>query len=93
MLYGIKFCGGCNPRYDRPWAAGKLKSHFDGKIRFEYAVDGETYDLLVIIGGCSNCCASYEQYVTKGGVIKIWDEARVESAVSEIESIIKMEGK
>jgi len=46
------------------------------------------YDLLLVIGGCTNCCASYEQFNTKEGVIKMWDKTQIEKiarAIKELE--------
>jgi len=91
MLCGIKFCGGCNPRYDRLSAAVKLKSLFEGEAEFGYAEENVPYDLLLVIGGCTNCCASHEQYMTKNGVVKMWDESHIEDICSRIRNIIKME--
>ena len=90
---GVKFCGGCNPRYERMEALEKIKSLFSGKIDFDYAKENKTYDFVLVIGGCTNCCASYGQYETKKGVIKIWDEADISRISSNIEKFIKMEGE
>ena len=61
MKVGIKYCGGCNPRYDRGEYVRKLcESHAEWET--EYAQEGVHYDLLYVIGGCTSCCASYEQY-------------------------------
>lgn len=73
MKCGVKFCGGCNPRYDRGSEYDAIKEIYQGKIDFAYAEEGVPYDVLLVIGGCTNCCASYDQYVTRHGVIKVWD--------------------
>ena len=84
MLCGVKFCGGCNPRYDRAQAVEKLKSRFDEKVVFANAEENIPYGALLVVGGCTNCCASYGQYEYGGGVIKMWDESHVEKAFIEI---------
>lgn len=73
MHIGVKFCGGCNPRYDR-------RAYYEATIKrhpahvFSIAQEGVPYDCLLVIGGCSSCCASHEQYdYTR--LIKVWDEA------------------
>ena len=73
MKCGVKFCGGCNPRYDRGSGYEAIKENLQEEIDFEYAEEGVAYDVLLVFGGCTNCCASYDQYVTKRGVIKVWD--------------------
>lgn len=71
MKVGVKFCGGCNPRYDRGAFVNKM-FHENQDWQREHAEEGENYDLLLVIGGCPSCCASYEQYSAKR-IIKYWD--------------------
>ena len=77
MKCGIKFCGGCNPRFERGAVYRDIKNEMDN-IDFTYASEDEIYDILLVIGGCPSCCASYEQYEVKGNVYKIWDISQVE---------------
>lgn len=74
MKVGIKYCGGCNPRYDRAKYVGKL-ADCHPEWEMEYAKEGVHYDLLYVIGGCTSCCASYEQYWADE-VVKVDGEAR-----------------
>lgn len=84
MKCGVRFCGGCNPRYDRRQALNRIESHFKD-IDFVNAAEGIPHDLLLVIGGCSNCCASYEQFEAKGGVLKMWDEAHIDRILDDIQ--------
>lgn len=61
MNIGIKFCGGCNPRYNRKEFLKKIMHKYSDN-QYSFASAGSNYDILIVIGGCSNCCASYEQY-------------------------------
>lgn len=88
MLCGVKFCGGCNPRFERGEVLKKLKEHFAGRVDFMYAEEEAVYDILLIIGGCTNCCASYCEYETKKGNIMLWDPDHVERVVHELEHIL-----
>ena len=88
MLCGVKFCGGCNPRFERGKALEELKKHFAGRIDFVYAQEGIIYDILLVIGGCTNCCASYCEYETKKGNIKLWDGSHVERIIDELERLL-----
>lgn len=81
MKCGVRFCGGCNPRYDRGKALKKLKKERPD-VGFVIAKEGEEYDQVLIIGGCTNCCASYCQFSTKEGVTKIWDENHVDDVIA-----------
>lgn len=57
----IKFCGGCNPRYDRGQAYNKIRQLFQDKIEFFLPQDGEKYDILLVISGCTACNYQYEE--------------------------------
>ncbi|HZK61162.1 MAG TPA: hypothetical protein VFC41_03745 [Anaerovoracaceae bacterium] len=81
MKCGVRFCGGCNPKYDRGAAYELIKQDLQEKIQFEYAQEDIVYDILLVIGGCPNCCASYDQYITRQGVIKIWDMDEIDKTV------------
>jgi len=81
MKCGVRFCGGCNPRYDRGAAYEIIKQSLQDEIQFEYAQEGSVYDILLIIGGCTNCCASYDQYIARHGVIKIWDMDEIDKTI------------
>ncbi|MEE0772381.1 MAG: hypothetical protein UIJ87_04280 [Anaerovoracaceae bacterium] len=77
MRCGVKFCGGCNPRFERGEVYRNIKDTIKN-IDFSHASEDEEYDILLVIGGCSSCCASYEQYQVKGDVYKLWDLSQVE---------------
>lgn len=56
---GIKFCGGCNPRYDRKMVKEKIKELTCGICKVSMAKENEFYELLIVISGCRNSCANY----------------------------------
>ncbi len=69
---GIRYCGGCNSRYDRGAMVSRIiKNHPELKI--EIAREENEYDCLLIIGGCSSCCASYGQFKTRR-IVKISED-------------------
>lgn len=61
MKIGIRFCGGCNPRYNRRQA---VENFIRRNAGHDYSIAEENihYDLLLIIGGCETCCASSLPY-------------------------------
>jgi 4-hydroxybutyrate CoA-transferase len=80
---GIKYCGGCNPRYDRKRIAEQLKERFSHS--FETADAENEYDLLVVLCGCSSGCAGYSQYKVKSRqVVILRSEADFDDAVNAI---------
>lgn len=88
MNCGVKFCGGCNPRYDRGVALKTIKEHFGNRVDFLIAEEDEKYDFLLVIGGCTNCCASFKEYKWKTTYIKMWDEGHFDDILGEIEQLI-----
>lgn len=85
---GIKYCGGCNPRFERVALIEKVREHFQGKIEFESAKEGQMYDGLLVVGGCSNCCPSYEHFETETEPILIWDQEHYETLIAKINKLI-----
>ena len=71
MTIGVKFCGGCNPRYNRKEYLELIKKHNSDK-EFEIADEDNKYDFLLVIGGCPSCCASYNQY-DFDNLVKVWE--------------------
>ena len=56
MTVGVKYCGGCNPRYDRVAAARRLEEAFPA-LTFSSARPGACYDALLVLCGCTARCA------------------------------------
>lgn len=88
MKVGIKFCGGCNPRYERGNFAKKISEEFEGKIEFEYAKEDNKYDGLLIISGCTSNCADYSRYDKGKGIVFATEEASYESVVNELKKLL-----
>jgi hypothetical protein len=71
---GVKFCGGCNPGYDRRRAFETVRDHFQGKLLFEFAEEGASYDLLLYIAGCSCRCTALAAYKSTLGTFVLWEK-------------------
>ncbi|MGN1414127.1 MAG: hypothetical protein ACI4WY_07770 [Anaerovoracaceae bacterium] len=72
MKVAFRYCGGCNPRYDRGALVKRLTEkhpEWDAEI----AEEGTNYHLLVVVGGCSSCCAAWKQF-TADRVVKVWTD-------------------
>lgn len=68
MRIGIKYCGGCNPRYSRLQLVDKLIKDFNA-VSFEIAKESEFYDILLVICGCFSACANHNKYIGKQKII------------------------
>ncbi len=91
MIIGVKFCGGCNEGYDRGTAFETLKDHFGNRVKFEYANEESKYGALLLMSGCTNRCASIDQYSYGGNLVSIWKADKVNEAIEEIETYLKKE--
>jgi hypothetical protein len=60
MSFGIKYCGGCNPQYDRVEIAEKIKSYIGNEHNVEIVEEGKVYDVLIILCGCHCACANHK---------------------------------
>lgn len=60
---GIKYCGGCNAKYDRKKFLQLLKKEFT--YEFEVAKVDKIYDIVIVLCGCTSCCASHSEFKFK----------------------------
>ncbi len=55
MKRAVKYCGGCNPRYDRTAAVKRLEARLGTPI--PPVQPGQRYDEVYVMCGCSARCA------------------------------------
>jgi 4-hydroxybutyrate CoA-transferase len=65
MKIGIKYCGGCNPTYDRIDVVLRLKKHISKGHNIEMIKQGIVYDIVIILCGCSCACVSHKNIEAK----------------------------
>ena len=61
---GVKYCGGCNPKYDRVGLGEGIRKRLDGKANFVLA-DSENVDVILAIEGCETACANLSVFEGK----------------------------
>jgi len=71
LKVGIKYCGGCNPRYDRSSLVNQIVEDYKEKITFENVKEKELYDSIIVVCGCGSRCADYRRYERKSNPIII----------------------
>lgn len=82
MNIGIKFCGGCNPRYDRSNFVNRLKEIAPHHNYKTYAED--LNEVTLVVCGCKRACASLESPgVTKDIIID--DDSSLENVIEAIQ--------
>lgn len=58
---GIKYCGGCNPKYNRKEEVSKLIEAFKDEYIFENISLDSIYHSIIVVCGCENRCVNSEQ--------------------------------
>ena len=64
LKVGIKYCGGCNPNYDRVAVADYMKKSLHGRVEF-VPLEHEDIDLVLAVEGCKTCCADLSTFEGK----------------------------
>nr|WP_297175043.1 hypothetical protein [uncultured Agathobaculum sp.] len=80
----VKFCGGCNPRFDRGEAYQTVRTSLTGVANFSYPEDGAHYDVLLIVRGCTGCPYLYDEIDADHRVI-LTSAHEIPAAIREIE--------
>ena len=82
---GIKYCGGCNPTYDRVAAVKEMEERLRSRAELISWHD-ESADAVVIVAGCAASCVDGEPFAGR----PLWRINRPE----DIDSVLKeLEGK
>lgn len=61
MDIGVKFCGGCNPMYDRGGLYRRIMEAYP-EHSFEAADAAKNYETLLVICGCERACVNTDSY-------------------------------
>ncbi|MBW2117242.1 MAG: hypothetical protein JRF53_02605 [Deltaproteobacteria bacterium] len=61
LRVGIKYCGGCNPEYDRIEVVDHIKKSLQDKIEI-VRPESEDVDLILSVNGCSTACADLKPF-------------------------------
>lgn len=91
MIISVKYCGGCNPRYERSNIVKNLKERFpEADIRL-----GETKeaDAALVICGCSAACADTDGWFGPYGRFVIWKESAQSDLYRWLEDIAAEGGR
>lgn len=73
MVIGIKYCGGCNPVYDRAKRVRKLKES-NPEHEFLTQNGDAVCDYWVVVCGCGRRCAQADHLKARYKVAVVWDE-------------------
>jgi len=65
LKVGLKYCGGCNPGYDRVALADYVQKSLLGSVEFVPLENAAAIDLVLAIEGCKTCCADLSPFAGK----------------------------
>jgi 4-hydroxybutyrate CoA-transferase len=87
----IKYCGGCNPRFDRKYLVTKLRAAFP-QIHIVEMHDESPNDIVAVICGCSVACVDHENLHGRYGKIVITSEKGYDIIAASIKNLITSGG-
>jgi len=64
LKVGIKYCGGCNPYYDRVALVKLIESRLREKVEF-VPLESARADFILAVEGCKTCCADLKPFQRK----------------------------
>lgn len=87
MFLGLKFCGGCSPRYDRGGQVRRLAQELDGLVELVPHQDPRAEYVLVVMG-CKNGCADIK-LLQERKLLVVHGEAEFNDAITKLFAIAK----
>ena len=63
---GVRYCGGCNPRYDRVALVKRIGGFFP-EAEFVTAQAGVKYPAVLVVCGCPSRCANVSDLAVPAG--------------------------
>lgn len=72
MRIGLKYCGGCNPNYERSSIVKRARREFPQTL-FEPYDPAASYDVVLVICGCLEECFHFSCGNSRNGIISIRD--------------------
>ena len=87
MEIGVKYCGGCNSKYDRTAFLEKIKSGCSKDIIFKNANDKTEVDFIIVLCGCNTACADYQRLKSKNGLVLVSNENDINSIIKKINEL------
>ena len=81
---GLKYCGGCNPSYERVEYVRRIQQAAGDRIEWVSIEEGG-FDTLLVVNGCDKQCALMAEYDEAG-----WRVISIKEDRKEPEDILSM---
>lgn len=62
LRVALKFCGGCNPDYDRVAVAESIRARLANRVEFVTTGDGSGVDIVLVLAGCETACPDLDLF-------------------------------
>jgi hypothetical protein len=85
---GIKYCGGCNPKYNRSALVAGITVKYKDKAKIEPIKEDVLYDMVIIMNGCSSVCVNEIQIKHRGKILSVAGEEDFTLIYEEIDKMI-----
>ena len=91
---GLKYCGGCNERYDRMGTYRGIVSQCSEHTQFVAAAgrEQEEFDLVMVLCGCQAQCPNTSKLKSKHGFISLFQDVKAEDVIAKIHAVEKLNG-
>lgn len=89
MKIGVKYCGGCNPCYERSDIIRWVKRDYP-TIEIEAIKEDAFYDICLIICGCREECSDYSYLKKQYDVLVIRSPEEYENASAHIKEKLRV---
>lgn len=89
MRIGVKYCGGCNPRYDRTGFVARLKNEL-GSEKLEWvnaSTAMEPLDFVLVVCGCTAACAEHKNLNGLHGKIVVHTPEQYPAALEQLRQL------
>ena len=86
LRVGVKYCGGCNPEYDRVALVEQIRERLEGKVSF-VPPESHGVDIILAVQGCKTACADLSSF--RG--IETWPVTGHEDGEKFVRKIIERE--
>ncbi|MEJ2023515.1 MAG: hypothetical protein P8Y00_00570 [Deltaproteobacteria bacterium] len=77
---GVKYCGGCNPSYDRVALVKRMERDLSDEAEF-FPFEARALDLILVVCGCETACVETSRF--KGIPVRVIEGALDGEAVAE----------
>ncbi len=86
MILYVKYCGGCNPRFERSLLVARITSELP-EVKLMYTPDSGA-DAAVIICGCGSACADRTGAIGTYGTFVIWQNEQISELFDFLKQVI-----